>query len=150
MTAIPIKSRVEGQKMILRLDLPLYGCAQNSRLSRQEAAAQRAEYRKYVQLMGRSVLNGAPKGHPWKQFPPRLVRISISFGIYQPKGALPRDGRYRPHDIDNAVGAFKPGMDGLRDARIILDDSYRNMRLGDLAIDEVTEGILLTVEVLEW
>lgn len=46
---------------------------------------------------------------------------------------------YRPQDPTNAVHAFKPGFDGLKDAKAIRDDNFHEFKLGDVEILESAE-----------
>ena len=62
--------------------------------------------------------------------PPDRVRVSLLFGI---KGGR-KLGLYQPRDEPNAVDAAKPLFDGLKDARVIRDDSKRHMELGKVEI----------------
>lgn len=64
----------------------------------------------------------------------------------------PRDGRYRPRDVPNAVYALKPVFDGVVDAGLIVDDTADHLPETVVRIEWVEElrdeGIAVKVEAL--
>lgn len=83
------------------------------------------------------------------------ARVEVTAFVYWRRtGRKPyhASDRYRPFDVPNLVAALKPLYDGLRDARLILDDTAARLVLGDHAIEEVRdyaeEGLRIRVEEL--
>ena len=64
----------------------------------------------------------------------------------------PRDGRYRPRDVPNAVYALKPVYDGIQDAGLIVDDSADHLPEMVVRIEWIEEyrdeGIAVMVEAV--
>ena len=64
----------------------------------------------------------------------------------------PRDGRYRPRDVPNAIYALKPVFDGIVDAGLIVDDTADHLPETVVRIEWITEyneeGIAVKVEAL--
>lgn len=72
-------------------------------------------YRREVGMLALSAMrkqNWTPNEH----FAPSVL---LEFNVTALKG----DGLYRPKDVDNAVAAFKAGLDGMTDAGCWSDDS---------------------------
>lgn len=98
--------------------------------------------RVYREAVGWSARAAKPRG--WVT--PQLARVSLCFGTRRVKGG---DEGYRPLDVPNAVSAFKGGFDGIVDAGLLLDDSYRCMELGAVTIDpRLGPGVVVVVEVV--
>lgn len=73
----------------------------------------------------------------WQQQP---VTLDV---IYRCPG---RSEGYRPRDIQNAIGALKPMVDGMVDANVVPDDSAEWVQWGRVSISKVgLPGILVTV-----
>lgn len=62
-------------------------------------------------------------------FPLVVVKVELTF--------IFRDNRRR--DVDNMLGRFKPGMDALKAAGVIVDDDARHLQIGSVKI-EVDKG----------
>ena len=64
----------------------------------------------------------------------------------------PRDGRYRPRDVPNAVYALKPVYDGITDAGLIVDDTAEHLPETVVRIEWIEEynkeGIAVRVEAI--
>lgn len=59
---------------------------------------------------------------------PAAARLSLHWGL---KGRLKADGRYYgPQDADNAVAAFKAGIDGIVAAGLLAGDTWEHLSLG--------------------
>ena len=62
------------------------------------------------------------------------------------------DGKYRPEDAGNAIYALKSAIDGLIDARIIVDDGYKNVPLLTGSVERCDsfdeEGLYVSVSEL--
>lgn len=81
--------------------------------------------------------------------------ISLTFGTARVVGssqaleqALPMEWQpYRPRDVWNAITAFHPGFDGLTDAGVWPDDSYRWASLGKAHIDpDISAGVRVFIQ----
>lgn len=98
--------------------------------------------RLYREAVGLAAQAARPRG--WVA--PQLARVSLCFGTRRVKGG---DDGYRPLDVPNAVSAFKGGFDGIVDAGLLADDSYRYMELGAVTIDpRLGPGVVVVVEVV--
>ncbi len=94
----------------------------------------------------------------WLSFLPRLgphetidpARVTLTLHQTRRK---PRDGRYRPRDVPNAVYALKPVWDGLTDAGLIVDDTAEHMPDPVVRIEWIEElrdeGIAVKVEEIK-
>jgi hypothetical protein len=62
------------------------------------------------------------------------------------------DGKYRPEDAGNAIYALKSAIDGLIDAKIIVDDGYKNVPLLTGSVERCDsfdeEGLYVSVSEL--
>ena len=84
-----------------------------------------ADYREFVCILAR---NGALHVG-WVA--PEKATVSLLWCL--------KDGRgkgYQPRDADNAVGAAKTLLDCLRDAGVLVDDTWAHMRLGGVDVDK--------------
>jgi hypothetical protein len=64
------------------------------------------------------------------------VPVSIEVLYHCPKNAH----GYRPRDIENAIGALKPAIDGMVDAGVIPDDSHMWLEWGRFRLSRVKNG----------
>ncbi|GIW17455.1 MAG: hypothetical protein N2109_06940 [Fimbriimonadales bacterium] len=103
--------------------LPPVEASPNGRLDRRRRIGGLAAYRDEVALLARE----AARREGWSWRGP--VRLSMVWGI---RGGRAHDGRYRPADVDNAVAAAKPLIDGLRLAGVIADDRWELLELGQV------------------
>lgn len=127
--------------LCIHCQLPDLGQNPNSRGHWSEKRHKKG-YRYEVEIDAKSAVNAAR----WDVA--EMVRVSLTFGtcITRTHHGRPADGRYRPIDPDNAVAAFKQGFDGLVDAGVMVDDSYRHMELGRVVIDQ-KQGPWVRVDV---
>ncbi len=86
------------------------------------------EYRALAMVRCREAANGKRFGR---------ARISFLFGLRDRRPAAVRreDARYHPSDFDNAVGSLKALIDGIVDAGVIPDDSWRHLECGEVRCD---------------
>ena len=109
--------------LVFEVQLPPRNVSSNARVHWRERSRAVKEYREHVAwaVVAATVIPDTL---------PDRVRVSLLFGI---KGGR-RAGLYQPRDEPNAVDAAKPLFDGLKDARVIRDDSKRHMELGKVEI----------------
>lgn len=91
--------------MTLHLDLPPRELSPNARVHWRVKAAAVARYRKAVALWAMSLWSGRPPAD----------EIDVRITWYHP-------ARGRHPDPDNCVAMLKPAMDGLQDARVVVND----------------------------
>jgi hypothetical protein len=73
------------------------------------------------------------------------VRLHVSYDITKSL-----DPGYRPRDIMNGMSALKPAVDGLVDAGLVKDDSWKHLSWGSLEITKQgSSGVTIMVEVIE-
>lgn len=126
---------------VLEFEVPLppAEASPNLRASRLARMRALAGYRWLVGALARQALERSS----W----PIAPRVCLSL-TYRLAGG--RDGFYRPNDPDNALAAAKPLIDGLSDAGLIEDDSWRWLEIGRIAADpDGGPGVLIRAEVLE-
>ena len=83
----------------------------------------------------------------WER-PPR-ARVSLLFGLLDKRAPHVRTLSFHPRDVDNAVGACKALIDGLRDAELIEDDNWAALELGSVtATFEDGPWVEVTVEAV--
>lgn len=123
---------------VLAVDLPPKELSPNGRFHRQEKARATADYRELVGFLAAAERNRMG----WVA--PKRARMSMVWGLARaPKGSC------RPNDPDNAVGAAKALIDGLRDGRVIEDDSWAALELGSVtATFEDGPWVKVTVEAV--
>jgi hypothetical protein len=126
---------------VLEIELPLppQEASPNNHASRLARIRAIAAYRQLVALIAsrRATAPGWCSGHP--------VRMSLTFQL---RGSA--DGHYRPSDPDNALAACKGLIDGLVDAGLIVDDSWRWLEIGSIRCDrDAGPGVLVQLEVIE-
>lgn len=134
-------ARVNPTRLQFEALLPPQALAANRKPDWHTLGEAKATYRREVCI---AALNEANRVG-W-QAPARAL-VSLYWGIAREKSL---DPRYRPIDPPNAVYAFKAGFDGLKDAGLIRDDSYKHLDLGRTQIDPtVGPWVRVTVEVIE-
>ena len=74
----------------------------------------------------------------WKPVP---VRIEVRY--HCPQGGI----GYHPRDIQNAIAALKPAIDGMVDAGVIPDDSKNWLTWGPLTLTRRKDGHVPGVDV---
>jgi len=112
--------------LVVRLGLPPVELSPNQRAHRLDKARAAADYRQEARLMGW----GAKVEAHWER--PARARVSLLFGLKDTRAPHVRTLTYHPRDADNAVGAVKALIDGLRDAEIIVDDNWAALVLGSV------------------
>lgn len=123
----------------LQLPLPPREASPNNHASRLARMRALAGYRWLVGALARQALERSS----WPIAP--RVRLSLTYRL-----AGGRDGFYRPNDPDNALAACKPLLDGLVDAGVIVDDSWRWLEIGSIRCDrDAGPGVLVQLEVIE-
>lgn len=75
--------------------------------------------------------------------------LTLTVRCMEPRGR-PSDGLFRPLDPSNACYALKAGIDGVKDAGLIVDDDYLHLDAVTTRIERVhdraSEGVLVEVE----
>lgn len=126
---------------VLEIELPLppREASPNNHASRLARRRALAGYRWLVGALARQALERSS----WPIAP--RVRLSLTYRL-----AGGRDGFYRPNDPANALAAAKPLIDGLSDAGLIEDDSWRWLEIGSIRCDrDAGPGVLVQLEVIE-
>lgn len=78
--------------------------------------------------------------------PDVAMRVSLRFCL---KGGR-REHRYQPTDCDNALASFKAGLDGMRDAKLLVADTNKWLQLGTVEITSKTgPWVEVTVEPMK-
>lgn len=123
------------------VDLPPRECSPNSREDRRGTARIRAKYRDDVAWLAVA----ARQSMGVEPFALDPGRISLTFAT---KGAR-MVGCYSARDADNALAAFKAGLDGLVIGGIFRDDSAVHVTIGEIRIDP-SDGpwVRVTVEAI--
>ena len=111
-------------KFTLILNLPQKGCSPNRSGTTRKHAKDIASYRDESCIAAIAAM-GIPK--PGQ----RPVKLSATFYVH--KTGLTKD-RYRPRDVDNALGSLKAAQDGIVDSGLIPNDSWRWVRWGGAEI----------------
>jgi hypothetical protein len=110
----------------------------NVRMQALHRAPHVAKYREDARLA--ALAAGAPP-EPWE-----CVVISISFGTANCR----KLGVWMPRDRDNALASLKAGIDGIRDAKVFVDDSAKHVSYGNvLFVDTWGPGVRIIVERVE-
>lgn len=113
--------RSERDTLNIEVDLPPVELSPNGRHHRQIKARAIAQYRRLVGFLAVAEVHRVD----WQT--PERARLDMVWGL---KGPL--RGSYHPGDVDNAVGAAKTLIDGLRDAGAIRDDNWASLELGSV------------------
>ena len=75
--------------------------------------------------------------------------LTLTVRCMDGRAVVPADGVYRPLDVGNAIYALKSGIDGVKDAGLIVDDDWRHLEAVTGRIERVSdrasEGVLVTV-----
>lgn len=100
------------QILALTFDAPPAACSPNSTKRGHERWQAIKAYRHACKMDALSVKNATPGKYPLR--PP--IAMTVTF-------VLPSLAQRR--DMDNLIASFKPGQDGIVDARIIPDDSVQ-------------------------
>lgn len=124
--------------MTLSFEVPLppAPCSPNSRHHWREVAKAKKAYRGVCAFCVRDVYRQM-RGQG-REVPTPPVYIHLDFYMAPQRG----DGRYRPHDEDNARASFKAGLDGLTDAGVFPDDSAQHVRAGQTRLHSLTKAHL--------
>jgi hypothetical protein len=94
----------------------------------------------YRQLVMVEAMNARIANPRW--IPPGKARVSLLWCLKRVDKHC-----YHPEDPDNAVGSFKAGFDGLRDAKVLVDDTWEHFELGAVTADRSRpSGIIITIE----
>lgn len=112
--------------LVFRVGLPPVELSPNGRVHRLEKARAAREYRTEARIMG----IGARVESRWKV--PDRARVSLHFGLLDRRARHVVKTSFHPRDVDNAVGACKALIDGLRDAELIVDDNWAALELGSV------------------
>ena len=124
----------------LEVPLPTIGAAANGRANRWGKAKEVGAYKSLV--FHAAIARRLELG--WKA--PDRARICLA---YCTKGRGSGDGRYRPTDWDNAVGAFKAGQDALVLAGVHSGDDYKDLEGGSVTFDnKAGPHVRVTIERL--
>lgn len=106
--------------------LPHANCSPNARLHWGEKARATSAARKCAWYWFQ---RGLPVG--WEQVP-----VMLEVRYHCPRSAA----GYRPRDIQNAIGALKPMVDGMVDAGVVPDDSRQWVEWGAFTLDRRKNG----------
>jgi len=94
--------------------LPPFACSQNARLDKYARARAVKDYRQQVRYAAIDARNRSECPGKWKGLD--YARVDVTFVV--------PDNRRR--DKGNLSGAFKPALDALVDAAILVDDSWQH------------------------
>jgi hypothetical protein len=94
--------------------LPPFACSQNARLDKYARARAVKDYRQQVRYAAIDVRNRSECPGRWKGLD--YARVDVTFVV--------PDNRRR--DKTNMASAFKPALDGIVDAGILVDDSWQH------------------------
>jgi len=84
----------------------------------------------------------------------RRARIHVVFFMGK-RDLLPSTAFYRPRDRQNAIASIKGAVDGLVDARVLIDDDHRVLEWGEVQLKRTAKehggeaGVLLVIEAME-
>ncbi len=111
--------------LVIELPLPPRHLSPNGRAYWRAKAQAVAEYRGDVHLLAEV----AVREKKWQA--PDRVAVSLVWCL---KGARTA-GLYAPLDADNAVGGAKTLLDGLRDAKALVNDTWEHMKIAEVDVD---------------
>lgn len=84
--------------------------------------------------------------------PVQKVRVSSEWFM----GPTPaQKDRYRPTDVQNAIGALKAAFDGVADSGLIVSDNHEHLVIGETTLHRTAKGhkgracIELVIEILD-
>lgn len=128
-----------ARSLTFEVPLPFKALSKNTIADHRRKAPYVKQYRAIVQYAAMEAM--AVQG--WIE--PSAAVIHLTYGTLRPKrdsrdDLLEKQGEalswpYRPLDSWNAISAFHPGFDGLTDAGVWPDDSFRWASLGSCHID---------------
>ena len=113
--------------LTFEVDLPPHSWSPNSRAHWRRKHGDGASYKHAVAILAMQATRLAGIA-PYALDP---GRISLEFGTQFSRGKK----LYSPRDCDNAIAAFKYGMDGLVAGGIFRDDSAEHVELGQVTIN---------------
>ena len=103
--------------MTLRIEidgLPPFECSQNARLDKYAKARAVLDYRTQARYATIDARNRSECAKDWVQLD--FAKVDVTFVV--------PDNRRR--DKGNLIGAFKPALDGIVDAGVLVDDSWQH------------------------
>lgn len=116
----------------------------NSRQARGPFSASTIARRAYREAVGLMVAS-AVREQRWSA--PARASLDLVFGTKREPRWM-SSGRYYPRDADNALSAFKPGLDGLADGGALPGDDYRYVASTTVRVTR-SEGPWVRVTVRE-
>lgn len=85
--------------------------------------------------------------------PPEKANVTLTMRVRHFSSVRPSDGLYRPLDAGNAIYALKAGIDGLKDAGLLVDDDLDHLVALTGKVERVhtraEEGVLVEVESVD-
>lgn len=135
-----------GQPIIFVIDLPLPPTAlsPNTTIGSTYQRLKKARAIREYQALVSPLLISRRDELGWVA--PRKARISLCYCV---AGRGKKDGRYRPMDYDNAVGAFKAGQDSLVLSGVLVADDFDHLEGGTVTRDKLSGPyVRVTIERL--
>ena len=111
--------------------LPPFACSQNARLDKYARARAVKDYRQQVRYMAIDARNRSDCPAHWHNID--KAKVCVTFVV--------PDNRRR--DKGNLSGAFKPALDALVDAAILVDDSWQHC--DDMYHIRYEKGVSMTI-----